>query len=55
MALAHPDLNLRSDVCGLICESKKGAAEPTQAEVELLKAFIIVNSSVQSSEFRQKM
>ncbi|KAI9324872.1 putative death-receptor fusion protein-domain-containing protein [Zopfochytrium polystomum] len=54
-AMCHPDANIRNDVCGLICESHKGSAEPTASELELVLAFIRLNATVQASEFRQKM
>ncbi|KAJ3413082.1 hypothetical protein HDV05_008536 [Chytridiales sp. JEL 0842] len=54
-AISHSDLNLRSDICGLICETKKGIADPSKAEMEILKLYIVTNSCVPSSDFRNRM
>ncbi|KAJ3334066.1 hypothetical protein HDU76_011590 [Blyttiomyces sp. JEL0837] len=54
-AMSHPDLNLRNDVCGLICETRRITAEPTSEELELFKSCIILNASIESSEFRQRL
>ncbi|KAJ3119162.1 hypothetical protein HK100_000448, partial [Physocladia obscura] len=51
----HADINIRVDVCGLLCESARTVAEPTKEELELVKMFLGVNGSDHVSEFRQKL
>lgn len=54
-AIYHLDLNLRIDVLGLICESRKLTSEITSTELALLKSFFQLNLNSTSPEFRQKL
>ncbi|CAH1762914.1 9894_t:CDS:10, partial [Entrophospora sp. SA101] len=54
-SICHEDLNIRSDLLGLICESKKAIIEITAQELELLKSFLKININSTSPEFRQKL
>jgi hypothetical protein len=54
-AIYHSDLNLRIDVLGLICESRKSTNEVTLTELALLKSFFQLNLNSTSPEFRQKL
>ncbi|KAI9205438.1 putative death-receptor fusion protein-domain-containing protein [Polychytrium aggregatum] len=53
-AICHPDMHIRTDALGLLCESRKQTAETSEVEFGLVKEFLTYNSSVQSPEFRQK-
>jgi hypothetical protein len=54
-AIYHLDLNLRIDVLGLMCESRKLTNEITSTELALLKSFFQLNLNSTSPEFRQKL
>ncbi|RIA98284.1 putative death-receptor fusion protein [Glomus cerebriforme] len=54
-AIYHSDLNLRIDMLGLICESRKLTNETTSTELALLKSFFQLNLNSTSPEFRQKL
>src|ERR1051325_10733455 len=54
-AIYHSDLNLRIEVLGLICESRKLTNEVTSTELALLKSFFQLNLNSTSPEFRQKL
>ena len=54
-AIYHLDLNIRIDVLGLICESRKSTNEITSTEIDLLKSFFKLNLNSTSPEFRQKI
>ncbi|RHZ89143.1 hypothetical protein Glove_18g31 [Diversispora epigaea] len=54
-AINHFDSNIRIDLFGLICESKRSTTEVTSIEFSLLKAFLKSNLNSTSPEFRQKL
>ncbi|GBC02144.1 hypothetical protein RclHR1_04480008 [Rhizophagus clarus] len=54
-AIYHLDLNLRIDVLGFMCESRKLTSEITSIELALLKSFFQLNLNSTSPEFRQKL
>ncbi|GAA5795031.1 hypothetical protein HPULCUR_000382 [Helicostylum pulchrum] len=55
LAIYHSDSQVRMDVLGLLCESRKATAEVTPTELEMLKLFIPLNMNSTAPEFRQQM
>lgn len=55
LAIYHSDAQVRMDVLGLLCESRKATAEVTPTELEMLKLFIPLNMNSTAPEFRQQM
>ncbi|KAI7907871.1 putative death-receptor fusion protein-domain-containing protein [Cokeromyces recurvatus] len=55
LAIYHSDDQVRLDVLGLICESRKATAQVTTTELDLLKLFIPLNMNSTAPEFRQQM
>ncbi|KAJ3235254.1 hypothetical protein HDU81_000692 [Chytriomyces hyalinus] len=55
LAISHPDPNIRTDVCGLLCDSARALAEPTPEELHLIQQFLIVNGNDSVSEFRMRL
>lgn len=51
----HIDVQVRIDVLGLICESKKSGSYITETELRLLEDFLPLNMNSTSPEFRQNM
>jgi hypothetical protein len=51
----HADVQVRSDVLGLICESKKAGSYITKTELLLLEEFLPLNMNSTSPEYRQIM
>lgn len=51
----HADIQVRADVLGLICESKKSGSYITQTECQLLEEFLPLNLNSTSPEFRQTL
>ncbi|RCH87920.1 hypothetical protein CU098_000597, partial [Rhizopus stolonifer] len=54
-AIYHQDAQVRLDVLGLLCESRKATAEITSTELDMLKLFIPLNMNSTAPEFRQQM
>lgn len=55
LAIYHSDSQVRMDVLGLLCESRKATAQVTPTELEMLKLFIPLNMNSTAPEFRQQM
>lgn len=55
MAIYHSDAQVRMDVLGLLCESRKATAEVTATELDMLRLFIPLNMNSTAPEFRQQM
>jgi hypothetical protein len=55
LAIYHSDPQVRMDVLGLLCESRKATAEVTPTELAMLKLFIPLNMNSTAPEFRQQM
>lgn len=55
LAIYHSDSQVRMDVLGLLCESRKATAEVTAIELDLLRLFLPLNMNSTAPEFRQQM
>lgn len=55
LAIYHSDSQVRMDVLGLLCESRKATAEVTPTELDMLRLFIPLNMNSTAPEFRQQM
>lgn len=55
LAIYHSDPQVRMDVLGLLCESRRATAEVTPTELSMLKLFIPLNMNSTAPEFRQQM
>ncbi|KAI9474087.1 MAG: putative death-receptor fusion protein-domain-containing protein [Benjaminiella poitrasii] len=55
LAVYHSDDQVRLDVLGLLCESRKATAQVTTTELEMLKLFLPLNMNSTAPEFRQQM
>ncbi|KAI9479552.1 putative death-receptor fusion protein-domain-containing protein [Zychaea mexicana] len=53
VAIYHLDPQVRLDVLGLMCESRKAITPITKTELEILQEFIPLNMNCTSPEFRQ--
>jgi hypothetical protein len=51
----HADTQVRADVLGLICESKKSGSYITKIECQLLEEFLPLNLNSTSPDFRQTL
>ncbi|KAJ1553955.1 hypothetical protein HK096_005648, partial [Nowakowskiella sp. JEL0078] len=54
-AIHYPDVEVRVDLLGMLCDSQKGNQELSKLEFSLLRKFIVANNAVQSPEYRQKV
>ncbi|KAI9318499.1 putative death-receptor fusion protein-domain-containing protein [Dichotomocladium elegans] len=52
-AIYHGDQQVRLDVLGLLCESRKAISPVTKIEMDILRQFIPLNMNCTSPEFRQ--
>lgn len=55
LAVHHSDPQVRIDVLGLLCESRKATAEVTFIELDMVKMFLPLNMNSTAPEFRQQM
>ncbi|KAG1120760.1 hypothetical protein G6F42_012679 [Rhizopus arrhizus] len=55
LAIYHSDAQVRMDVLGLLCESRKATAHVTNTELDMLQLFIPLNMNSTAPEFRQQM
>ncbi|CAO3700663.1 unnamed protein product [Rhizopus stolonifer] len=55
LAIYHSDHQVRIDVLGLLCESRKATAEVTSIELDMVKLFLPLNMNSTAPEFRQQM
>ncbi|KAG1310778.1 hypothetical protein G6F64_004314 [Rhizopus arrhizus] len=55
LAIYHSDHQVRIDVLGLLCESRKATAEITSIELDMIKLFLPLNLNSTAPEFRQQM
>ncbi|KAI8979250.1 putative death-receptor fusion protein-domain-containing protein [Mycotypha africana] len=55
LAIYHSDPQVRLDVLGLLCESRKAIAEISDLEFELLRLFLPLNMNSTIPEFRQQL
>ncbi|KAL9548457.1 hypothetical protein MBANPS3_005670 [Mucor bainieri] len=55
LAIYHSDAQVRMDVLGLLCESRKATAQVSSTELEMLQLFIPLNMNSTAPEFRQQM
>ncbi|OAD04769.1 hypothetical protein MUCCIDRAFT_79865 [Mucor lusitanicus CBS 277.49] len=55
LAIYHSDAQVRMDVLGLLCESRKATAQVTSTELDMLQLFIPLNMNSTAPEFRQQM
>ncbi|KAJ2850414.1 hypothetical protein IWW36_001903 [Coemansia brasiliensis] len=53
-AVFHPDLTVRADMLGLLCESRKLATPLSEIEYDLLFKLLRVSASAPSADFRQQ-
>ncbi|KAI8146003.1 putative death-receptor fusion protein-domain-containing protein [Fennellomyces sp. T-0311] len=53
LAIYHLDPQVRLDVLGLMCESRKAISPITKTEMDILRQFIPLNMNCTSPEFRQ--
>ncbi|KAJ2358105.1 hypothetical protein H4S01_006362, partial [Coemansia sp. RSA 2610] len=53
-AVFHPDLSVRGDMLGLLCESRKLATPLSDTEYDLLFKLLRVSASAPSADFRQQ-
>ncbi|KAI9246127.1 putative death-receptor fusion protein-domain-containing protein [Sporodiniella umbellata] len=55
LAIHHNDHQVRIDVLGLLCESRKATAEITAIELDMIRLFLPLNMNSTAPEFRQQM
>ncbi|KAI7864734.1 putative death-receptor fusion protein-domain-containing protein [Spinellus fusiger] len=55
LAIHHADIQIRIDVLGLLCESRKASSTVTEIELEMIKLFLPLNMNSTSPEFRQTL
>jgi hypothetical protein len=55
LAIYHADSQVRIDVLGLLCESRKATTPVTDIELNMLKLFLPLNMNSTAPEFRQQV
>ncbi|KAI8891289.1 hypothetical protein K501DRAFT_235278 [Backusella circina FSU 941] len=55
LAIYHADSQVRIDVLGLLCESRKATAPVTKIELNMMKLFLPLNMNSTAPEFRQQL